>query len=442
MNVLTMYSEVREYLSTGVWRVRTKELSTTKALAVKTLRVGLIAIRGYGKHRCALRASALTFYSLLSVVPVVAMLFGIAKGFGYQSKLESQLLEKFAEHEAVVRQVLEFSGSLLKSTKGGLVAGIGVFLLFWTLIRVMGNIEASFNDIWGIRVGRTVLRKFTDYLTIMLIAPFNFILSGSATVLIASQITNLGESLGLTEVASSVLAVILTLIPWVLMWLVFGFIYIIVPNTTVKWRSGLIAGLVAGVAFQLAQILFIEFQVGVSSYNAIYGGFAALPLFLVWLQLSWMIALFGAELSCAIQNVDSYEYAPRLHELSAAKRKLLSLNVAHNVVKSFADDAGPKTVSTIAAELGVPTATTQDAVADLLESGLFSQVVTEGEPAFQPASDIGQFTIAFVLEKLENAGSNELPADDSDELDALRKSLADFGKTLRSSPANKLLTNL
>jgi membrane protein len=401
-----------------------------------------MAIRGYDEHRCSLRASALTFYSLLSVVPVAAMLFGIAKGFGYQKKLEDQLLEQFAEHEEVVTQVMEFSRSLLESTQGGLVAGIGVLLLFWTLIRVMGNIERSFNDIWNVRVGRNVLRKFTDYMTIMLIAPFNFILSSSATVIIASQITDLGESLGLSAITGALLSIVLALIPWILMWFLFGFVYIVVPNTTVKWKSGLIAGLVAGIAFQLTETLFIDLQIGASSYNAIYGGFAALPLFLVWLQLSWMITLIGAELSCAIQNMDSYEHAPRLQELSLARRKLLTLYVAHIGVKMFQGSSGALTVEELATKTGAPMTIVQDAIAELLDAELFAQIVTDREPAYQPSTDIQRFTIAFVLEKLDQAGSNDLPVDETKELAVLEESLSAFNELFSSSSSNKRLVEI
>ncbi|MDF1544701.1 MAG: YihY/virulence factor BrkB family protein [bacterium] len=439
---IELYDKIRNFVGNDLWQIKADQLPRWRRLLIRSLRVLIISFRGYSEHRCSLRASALTFYSLLSLVPVAAMLFGIAKGFGYQKRFENQLLEQFSEHGEVVRQVIEFSRTLLESTKGGVVAGIGVLLLFWTLIRVMGNIERSFNDIWNVREGRTVLRKFTDYMAIMLVAPFNFILSSSATVIIASQITDLGESLGLTTLASTLLSIVLTLIPWILMWFLFGFAYVVVPNTSVRWKSGLVAGLVAGVAFQLTQIIFIDLQIGASSYNAIYGGFAALPLFLVWLQLSWMITLLGAELSCAMQNIDSYENAPRLKELNLAMRKLLTLYVAQIGVKLFQKSSDALTIGQLTAQTGAPATIVQDAIESLIDAGLFAQLVTDAEPAYQPSTDIQRFTIAFVLERLDETGSSELPVGETQELRTLQESLTEFNKAVRTCSSNRLLAEI
>ncbi len=212
MSVIETFNKIKSYLSTGIWHLHAKELPPLNALSVRTLRVIVLAYRGFRNDRCSLRASALTLYSLLSIVPVLAIFFGIAKGFGYQEKLEVQLLEQFSEHEAFISQVVEFSQSMLETTKGGLVAGIGILLLFWTLIKVLGNIEYTFNDIWKVREGRNVLRKFTDYMAIMLIAPINFIISGSATVLISSQITGWSDSLGLSDFTAPIIALALQLL--------------------------------------------------------------------------------------------------------------------------------------------------------------------------------------------------------------------------------------
>lgn len=155
-------NHILDFFRAGIWMVPEKDLSRRKALAVRTLKVILLSVRGYREERCPTRASALTFYSVLSVVPIVAMFFGIAKGFGFAKKLQGQLLVKFAAHEAVLLKVFEFSDSLLQRTKGGVVAGIGVVFLFWSVISVLGEIEDSFNDIWKVRKGRTFGRKCSD----------------------------------------------------------------------------------------------------------------------------------------------------------------------------------------------------------------------------------------------------------------------------------------
>ena len=164
-------ARLTRFITTDIWRIRIDSLTLSRSLIVKPLRVAVLALRGFDENKCSLKASALTFYTLMSIVPVVALAFGIAKGFGFEDKLQQQLLEKLQGQEEVIRRVIDFAHTLLENTKGGLVAGIGVMVLFWTVIKLLGNIEASFNEIWGIEKSRTLARKFSDYLSAMLALP-------------------------------------------------------------------------------------------------------------------------------------------------------------------------------------------------------------------------------------------------------------------------------
>src|SRR3972149_7093721 len=166
-----MLSKITNFIKTDIWRIRLKDYPRKKTFFIKQLRVVLLAFRGFYEDNCSLRASALTFYSLLSIVPVVAMAFGVAKGFGSDKSLEKQILAKFPGQEEVLMQVTGFARSLLEETKGGMIAGIGMGVLFWIVIKLLSNIEHSFNDIWGIKEPRTTARKITDYISIMLICP-------------------------------------------------------------------------------------------------------------------------------------------------------------------------------------------------------------------------------------------------------------------------------
>ncbi|HZW36362.1 MAG TPA: YihY/virulence factor BrkB family protein, partial [Candidatus Deferrimicrobiaceae bacterium] len=174
------------FLNTGIWLLPEKGLSRPRAFFIRALKILLLAARGYRQDRCAIKASALTFYSVLSVVPVIAVFFGIAKGFGFDKKLQAQLLEKFSEQTDVLQKVFEFSNSMLQKTNGGVVAGIGVALLLWSVVKVLGHIEDSFNDIWKVAKPRTFARKCTDYLSIVIVCPILFIMAGSLTVTMAS----------------------------------------------------------------------------------------------------------------------------------------------------------------------------------------------------------------------------------------------------------------
>ena len=436
--------DIIHFITTDIWRIRLKDISRSKSFFLKQLRIILLAVRGFDEDRCQLRASALTFYSLLSIVPVVAIIFGIAKGFGFQEVLEKELLQNFSAHEAVLVQVMEFAKSLLETTQGGLIAGIGLLVLFWTVIKVLGSIERSFNNVWGVKSPRPWSRKFTDYISVLLIAPILFILASSIMVFITSQVTFITEKFALLGFFSSVIFFLLKLLPYCIVWILFTFIYIFMPNTKVRFTSGLVAGIVAGSIYQLVQWGYIAFQVGVAKYNAIYGSFAALPLFLVWLQLSWLVVLFGAEISFSHQNVDTYEFEPDCLHVSVSFKKLLSLRIVHLLVKNFSAGKSPLAAAAIAHTLEVPIRLVRQMLFELVESGILSEVATREyeETAYQPGRDSDSLTIQYVIDALEKRGVDSIPTAQTEELKVLSESLQTFNDVIVSSPANKLLKNI
>jgi membrane protein len=415
-----------------------------KVYFIRILRIILISIRGFNQDRASLRASALTFYSLLSVVPVAAMIFAFAKGFGFEKMLERELLLKFPEHKAVVVQIVGFATSMLEHTKGGVIAGVGVIFLFWTVIKVLGNIELSFNDIWNIGRQRNFVRKLSDYLSIMLIAPIFFIMSSAITVYIRTEVTNLAQNVGPLELISPLVFFFLNFLPYFMIWILFTFIYIVMPNTKVRLISGVTAAVVAGTIYQVTQIIYISFQVGVSKYNAVYGSFAALPLFLIWLQLSWMIVLFGAEISFAVQNEDTFEFEFDSLKISSYHKRLISLLIAQLVVKNFANGDKALTVPEIVNKLGIPIRLGRRILDELVKSGLFATANTDEdkELAYQPASDINHFTVSHIIEKLEKSGSDNVPVMNSQELKSVEKTLDSFAELIKKSPNNQLLVDL
>lgn len=181
--------EFHHFLTNELWSVRIDQLAARNSRRLyRVLRVMMLSYRGFTENHVMLRASALTFYSLMSVVPILAMGFGIAKGFGYDKILEQQLMESLQGHEEIAIKLIDFSNSLLARTGGGLIAGIGIAVLFWSIINVFSNIERSFNAVWQVEKGRPFTRKFTDYLSVMLIAPILVIASSSATVYLSTQL--------------------------------------------------------------------------------------------------------------------------------------------------------------------------------------------------------------------------------------------------------------
>lgn len=433
-----------DFFQNGIWRIRSDKLPKPKSLLLRHLRIIALAFRGFDEDKCQLRASALTFYSLLSIVPIVAMAFGIAKGFGFKKRLETLLLEKFPGQEEVAGRIITFAQSLLANTQGGLIAGIGVAILFWTVIKVLGNIENSFNEIWGVKRGRSFGRKFSDYLSIMLICPILLIMASSMTVLISTQVTMLLSKMAFLGAVAPVILLSLKILPFVFLWVMFTFVYVFMPNTKVQFSSGFLGGVIGGTIYQLVQWAYITFQVGASKYGAIYGSFAALPLFLVWLQISWLIVLFGAEISFAEQNVETYEFEPDCKKVSVNFKRLLTMRILHLCVQHFSQGKPAWTAAKIAHRLETPIRLVREILFELTECGLLAEVrgLDSNEILYQPARDIDDLTIADVLKIKNSYGNDNIPMEDSEEIRKIQAALQTFWEQSKKSAANVLLKKI
>lgn len=418
------------------------DLSGTKSFFLKALRVFILSLRGLNEDKCQLRASALSLFSLLSIVPVAAMIFGIAKGFGFDKILEKQILERLEGQEEVAGRIIDFSRRLLEDVGGGMIACMGLIILLWTIFQVLSNIENSFNDIWGIKRPRSLGKKTTDYLALLILCPLLLVASSTATVLIASQIEFVAHTLPTTFAPAIV--ILLKLLPYCVIWILLSFIYVFMPNTKVKLGSGILAGILAGTCYQLFQWGFISLQIGVARYNAIYGSFSALPLFLIWLQLSWLIVLLGAEISFALQNVDTYEFEPDSRRMSYSFRRLLILRVVNLVVRRFVEGTDPLDAMQLSHTLGVPIHFAGEALDELVESGILSEIRLNDERAiaYQPGRDTDVMTIKYVMDALETHGIDDIPVAGSEELEKISECLAAFGNLVEGSPANMRLKDI
>ncbi|NIO10147.1 MAG: YihY family inner membrane protein [Deltaproteobacteria bacterium] len=433
-----------QFLKADIWRIRTGKLSKQKSFWIRQLRIILLAIREFAEDKCQLRASALTFFSLLSVVPVVAMAFGVAKGFGFEKLLERQLTQNLQGQEEVLEKIIGFANSLLANTRGGVIAGVGVAVLFWTVIKLLGNIESSFNDIWGVKTSRTMGRKFSDYLSMMLVCPLLLIMASSVTVLITNYVTLIVERLSFLGPIAGLIIFSLKVLPYAVIWIVFTFMYFFMPNTKVTLKSALLGGIIGGTAFQLVQWGYITFQVGAAKYGAIYGSFAALPLFLVWLQLSWLVVLFGAEVSFAEQNVGTYEFEPDSLKVSRRFKSLLTLRIAHFCVKRFQQGEGPPKAVEVSEELEIPIRVVREILFELSSAGILSEVKLDEPEAvgFQPARTIDKITVFGVIDQLDRQGLDSIPIAQTPDLQKLSGSLVRFQEMLLQSPDNVLLKDI
>lgn len=406
-----MAGSIPRFIKEEIWTISENKLSTIQLLGIKVLKIILLSLQGFKRDLCQLRASALTLYTLLSIVPIIALLFGIAKGFGFKKKLEQQLLEQSSDQDSMMLQLIEFSQNMLASTKGGVVAGIGIVVLFYTVIKVIGNIEESFNHIWKIKRNRSLARKLSDYLSLMMLAPVLIIISSSLTVFVKTKITWLVEVMQLPELGAKIVLYAMSFSPLLIMTVLFSFIFIFMPNQKITIKAGLIAGAITGILFQIVQWVYLALQLGASSYNAIYGSFAALPLFLIWLQVIWVVVLLGCEISFFIQNYEQYRHNEKFSNISFSLKKNIALQVCHFVVMRFANGEKAPSVEQIASALFLPMIVVQRSLSELIDCHIVVElnVLDSEEFIYQPSQDISGLTISYVVNALETAGRDVVP---------------------------------
>ena len=439
-----LISEGIRFFGEDIWKIRLDAIPMWKAFYIRPLRVVLLAFRAFNEDQCMFRASALTFYSLLSIVPVLAMAFGIAKGFGFQEALARQLQESFYGQEEVIEKVTVFAHSMLESTQGGLIAGVGVVVLFWTVIRVLGNVEGAFNHILNFKKSRSLGRKVIDYMATMFICTILLVSSSALTVVIKSHVTSAIQSFSILGTVSPAIFFFMKLLPYCAIWLLFTFLYIFLPNGKISWRFGLPAAIAAGTLFQLFQWAYLSFQFGVTKYNAIYGSFAALPLFLVWLQISWLIVLFGAELLFSLRSEKDYDFAPDYSRISYRLKKTIMLQVVHFLVKRFCQGAPPVTSAQIVEALKVPKSLLQKILTETKAAGIVSEICSKGEGirAYQPAQDVDLFTVKYVIDKVERQGKNHISMLSSPDFEKIEERLNGLDLFAEKTSANVLLKKI
>jgi membrane protein len=261
-------------LNHAIWHTPLSEISKGKIFLFKQLRIILLAARGFSNDKVQLRASALTFYSILSIIPVAAIAFAIAKGFGLDQNLEQIINEKFSTYQEVLNPVLQKARSAIDETRGGYIAGVGMIILFWSVMSLLHHIENSFNHIWQIKSSRPWHRKFTDYLTMMIIAPVFIILSSSITIFINTELADFMSRAPILEFFKPIISFLFRFAPFFITWLTLTILFIVMPNAKVKFVPAVISAVVAGTSLQVLQWVYIDLQYGITKLSAIYGSFA------------------------------------------------------------------------------------------------------------------------------------------------------------------------
>lgn len=387
---------------------------------------------------CYTKASALAFYSLLSIVPVLAVLFGIAKGFGFGDALEVEITTQFFQQPEVSHKLIEFAHSSLQNLKGGVIAGWGTIILLWSVISLLVSVESSLNDIWKVKSGRSLTYKIRDYLTVLFIAPLFFVAASSINIYLITQITEKAQSYEIVEVVSPILLFGLRLFPFFLIWILFTFVYVFIPNRKVYLRDAIIAGVIAGTFFQLWQWVYIHFQVMLTSYGAIYGSFAALPLFLIWLQVSWLIVLSGAEISVALENNFFLNY----YKTRPLSFKTAALLIVYNCAEAFAQGIAPLTDLQLSRKLGISLIDIHQILEILYEKKIISEVSVDGTVGYQPARAIQDITLQLVCNAIDRSHEISAHIEDPSKLDKIEEIMSEMDKKTDELLKNQSLYSL
>jgi len=426
-----------------IWHSPNKSISRWESFFYKQLRILVLAGRGFNADKVQLRASALTFYSMLSLVPIVAIAFAIAKGFGLDENLKQAIVENSQFQSEVTDWLLNNASSALEKTRGGYIAGIGIVILFWSVLSLLENIENSFNHIWQVRIGRPWYRKVTDYFTFLLIAPIFIILSSSITVFVSTELTDFMSKAPILSYFKPIITFLIKFAPYILFWISMTILFIVMPNTKVKFTPALISGIIAGTILHLLQWMYFELQFGITKLNAIYGSFAAVPLFIIWMQSSWIIVLIGAELTYANQNISRFEQEFQSIKISYFQKRALILLILQRIIRNFAIGEKPLSAEEISVGLSIPVRLARDILQDLQNVELVSVIQEEGvEQRYQPALDINRITISYVFSKMDRKGASQITISRNEDYEKVTSILEKFDRLVAKSGSNILIKDL
>jgi membrane protein len=432
-----MLKKLKHFIQTEIWSHDLSSKSRRKGWLIRQVRIYILAFKGFFEDRVAVRASSLTYFTMLSIIPVFVLGLVIAQSFGFEDRMNAFIEHSFQGQDQVGNWVNELVTTALDKSTGRLVTGIGVIVLFWSIVQVLNNIELSFNDIWQVKKARTPMRKFTDYLAMMIIAPFAIAIAGSFTVKLQAT----AEEIGLLK---DVIQLFMKLIPYFSIWLVFTLAYVVMPNTKVKFKYALIAGVFAGTLAVMVQWLFIKFQLGVTRFDVVFGSFAAIMLTLLLVQITWLIVLMGAEIAFAYQNIENYEFEEEALQLNHDNKRILTVLIAHHIVKNFEDGGKAKTADDLSHALGIPLRLLNQLIYDLVECRILAELATDDskDRSYQPAMDINKLNIDTLYTRLERMGGDHLIVTESEKLDKIMKIHEHLLNSMTESPSNVLLKDI
>jgi len=393
-----------EYVNNGIWSDNRRHwwISVVKTVS--------LSVRSFLNRDLQTQACAMTYRTLLAIVPALALLLAIGRGFGLQSLLKEELFRLFPAQHVAIDYALNFVESYLEHTSEGVFVGVGIVFLIYTLISLVSNVESTFNLVWGVKEGRGFWRKITDYTAMLLILPVLMICAGGLSLLISSTI----EAFFAFEFLTPLISWLLEFASWLMTWLFFTAVYILIPNTKVKFINALIAGIICGSGFLVLQWLFVTGTLYVTRYNAIYGSFSVLPLLLLWLQLTWVVCLAGAVICYSSQNIFSFSMEREVSTISVRYRSKIIMAISTIAVKRFAAGLRPLSPHELTDYYEIPTRLVTEITDRLCTAGVLSRVIIDDKKeiyGFQPAISPDAMTAGEVARRLESLGTRNFIPD-------------------------------
>ena len=389
------------FLQVGVWQLPRTDMPLWRRILYDVIKKLIIVIRFFTKKMVMRHAAALTYSTLLSIVPILAVVFAIARGFGYGVYVEDWFRSALESQPQAADVLTNFVNSYLVHTNSSVVLGFGMLFMFYTVFMLVSNIEVTFNDIWQVKTSRSLFRMLTDYFAMILLFPVIIVVMSGVSIFFATIEDSMPPYMMLL---GPVVRFLISLLPYLLMSAVFIGVYVFIPNTHVKMRYAIVPGIVAGVAMQWVQLFYIHSQIWVSSYNAIYGSFAALPLFMLWLQISWTICLFGATLCYANQNLSYYDYDAKTSDISHRYRLMLCALLASRICRRFDRGLRPYTALELCQETRIPIRIVNDLLYELAEAHIVLAINSgeKGETTqFIPFESIERLSLGTLISRLE-----------------------------------------
>lgn len=403
-DIVTKIHWIWRFLTHDIWSYTNEDVRGVYRWLMNVFKALFLSIRFFVTDHIMEKASALTYYTLLAIVPTVALLVGLANGFGLQNLIHSSLDGMLPGQPEVVDYIMQFATRYLDHTKSGVVMGIGIVMLLYVIYSLIGNVEMVLNRIWQQKTGRTTLRKITDYLSIMILVPTFLLISSGVQIFLKTYFTT-----GIYDhELSKMLLRSLQWTPYILAILALTFVYIVIPHAKVRFKNAFVAACIAGSAYMFFQGLFISGQIWVSKYNAIYGSFAALPLLLIWIQMAWVICLYGAELSYASQNIQNFNFEKDTENISRQYRDFLSVLMAAAVYRQFGQQQPAPTTEEICRQLHMPSKLAGSIISELAEQGIiretFDNLRKSDQHTWIPGRDISTYSVASLIEEICTSG--------------------------------------